>query len=95
MASPAQQWLFRAVWALGALVLAPSAFLLIGGLTANTAAGESGQVPGVLGLIGLAIGGVLVLAGLLVRVGVMNVAAALSRGSMVSVGVPNPGQEVG
>ncbi|WP_067534828.1 hypothetical protein [Nocardia crassostreae] len=79
VATPAQIHVFRAVWALGALILAPSLLLLIGGLTANSAAGESGQVPGVLGLIGLAIGGTVVLAGLLVRYSVMSLAGLLLR----------------
>lgn len=77
VASPAQVNMFRTVWVIGGLAVAASVVLLIGAFTANTAAGESGQTAGLLGLVGLALGGTIVIVGLLVRFGVMK---SVSRG---------------
>jgi len=51
----------------GALTAVLSLLLVIGGLTANTAAGETGQPAGVLGVIGLFLGGTLLAVGALAR----------------------------
>ncbi|WP_040815683.1 hypothetical protein [Nocardia concava] len=77
IASPAQIGMFRAVWVIGGLGIAAALVLLIGAFTANTAAGQTGQVAGLLGLIALLFGSTLVIVGLLVRFGVMK---SVSRG---------------
>ncbi|MFH9953698.1 hypothetical protein ACH4OX_05685 [Streptomyces roseolus] len=59
--------LSRAALAAGALTAVLSLLLVIGGLTANTAAGETGQPAGVLGAIGLFLGGTLLAVGALAR----------------------------
>ncbi|WP_086827640.1 hypothetical protein [Streptomyces sp. NRRL B-24572] len=59
--------LSRGVLAAGALTTVLSLLLVIGGLTANTAAGETGQPAGVLGVIGLFLGGTLLAVGALAR----------------------------
>ncbi|MEV4428507.1 hypothetical protein ACIGN6_15255 [Streptomyces sp. NPDC053792] len=59
--------LSRGVLGIGALTAALSLLLVIGGLTANTAAGETGQPAGVLGVIGLFLGGTLLAVGALAR----------------------------
>ncbi|QIS22446.1 hypothetical protein [Nocardia terpenica] len=72
VASPAQVGMFRAVWVVGGAAIVASALLLIGAFTANTAAGESGQTAGLLGVVGLLFGAAIVIIGLLVRFGVMK-----------------------
>ncbi|MBF6333115.1 hypothetical protein [Nocardia transvalensis] len=67
--------MFRAVWAVSGLAVAVSVLLLIGAFTADSAAGESGQVAGMLGLIGLLFGGAIAMAGALVRFGVTKSAS--------------------
>ncbi|MEU2505095.1 hypothetical protein ABZ621_10295 [Streptomyces sp. NPDC007863] len=59
--------LSRSALAAGALTAVLSLLLVIGGLTANTAAGETGQPAGVLGVIGLFLGGTLLAVGALAR----------------------------
>ncbi|GAA3486920.1 hypothetical protein [Streptomyces cremeus] len=59
--------LSRGALGTGALTAVLSLLLVIGGLTANTAAGETGQTAGVLGAIGLFLGGTLLAVGALAR----------------------------
>ncbi|MFJ4876946.1 hypothetical protein ACIP93_17240 [Streptomyces sp. NPDC088745] len=59
--------LSRGALGTGALTAVLSLLLVIGGLTANTAAGETGQPAGVLGAIGLFLGGTLLAVGALAR----------------------------
>ncbi|MFF8381043.1 hypothetical protein ACF07V_33470 [Streptomyces sp. NPDC015661] len=59
--------LSRGALGIGALTAVLSLLLVIGGLTANTAAGETGQPAGVLGVIGLFLGGTLLAVGVLAR----------------------------
>lgn len=59
--------LSRGALAIGALTAVLSLLLVIGALTANTAAGETGQPAGALGVIGLSLGGTLLAVGLLAR----------------------------
>ncbi|MER5890205.1 hypothetical protein ABT160_40800 [Streptomyces sp. NPDC001941] len=48
----------RALGGFGALIVAASVLLVVGGFTADTSAGESGQPAAVLGAIGLCLGAV-------------------------------------
>ncbi|WP_405136583.1 hypothetical protein [Nocardia sp. NBC_01388] len=82
IASPAQIWLFRMVWSAGALAIAAAVLLLIAAVAADTAAGRNGQPAGVLGLIALAIGGTILMGGLLVRSRFMTLAARQDIGAM-------------
>ncbi|MEU3411648.1 hypothetical protein ABZ760_10290 [Streptomyces sp. NPDC006658] len=59
--------LSRGALGVGALTAVLSLLLVVGGLTANTAAGETGQPAGVLGAIGLFLGGTLLTVGALAR----------------------------
>ncbi|MFF7097296.1 hypothetical protein ACFY9A_33585 [Streptomyces rubradiris] len=59
--------LSRGALGVGALTTVLSLLLVVGGLTANTAAGETGQPAGVLGAIGLFLGGALLAVGALAR----------------------------
>jgi hypothetical protein len=59
--------LSRGALGVGALTAVLSLLLVVGGLTANTAAGETGQPSGVLGAIGLFLGGTLLAVGALAR----------------------------
>lgn len=59
--------LFRGALGIGALTAFLSLLLVVGALTANTAAGETGQPAGVLGVIGLFLGGTLLAVGVLAR----------------------------
>ncbi|MFF5423712.1 MULTISPECIES: hypothetical protein [unclassified Streptomyces] len=59
--------LSRGALGAGALIAVLSLLLVVGGLTANTAAGETGQPAGVLGVIGLFLGGTLLAVGALAR----------------------------
>ncbi|MEU7070735.1 hypothetical protein AB0B30_08200 [Streptomyces narbonensis] len=59
--------LSRGALAAGAPTAVLSLLLVIGGLTANTAAGETGQPAGVFGAIGLFLGGTLLAVGALAR----------------------------
>ncbi|MEU2180729.1 hypothetical protein [Streptomyces thermolilacinus] len=59
--------LSRGALGVGALTAVLSLLLVIGGLTANTAAGETGQPAGVLGVIGLFLGGTLLAVDALAR----------------------------
>jgi hypothetical protein len=51
----------------GVLVVLASVLLIVGGFTANTAAGEDGQPAAVLGAVGLCFGAVVLLIGGLAR----------------------------
>ncbi|WP_426364690.1 hypothetical protein [Streptomyces sp. E-08] len=59
--------LSRGALAAGALTTVLSLLLVVGGLTANTGAGETGQPAAVLGAIGLFLGGTLLAVGALAR----------------------------
>jgi hypothetical protein len=56
-----------AVWVVGALAVIASVVLMIGAVTADPMAGETGQPAALLGLIGLCFGGVVLIAGMLAR----------------------------
>ncbi|ROQ32936.1 hypothetical protein EDD98_1935 [Streptomyces sp. PanSC19] len=59
--------LSRGALGVGALTAVLSLLLVVGGLTADTGAGETGQPAGVLGLVGLFLGGTLLAVGALAR----------------------------
>ncbi|WP_282784124.1 MULTISPECIES: hypothetical protein [unclassified Nocardia] len=72
VASRAQLSMFRAVWVGGGLAVVAALVLLIGAFTANSAAGASGEMAGVLGLIALSFGAAVLVVGALVRSAVIT-----------------------
>ncbi|MEU6970842.1 hypothetical protein AB0A71_24510 [Kitasatospora aureofaciens] len=59
--------LVRGAWGFGTLAVVTSVLLIVGAFAANSAAGETGQPAGVLGVIGLFIGGTILAVGMLAR----------------------------
>ncbi|MFF8710057.1 hypothetical protein ACF07T_01245 [Streptomyces sp. NPDC015184] len=57
----------RSLLGVGALTAVASLLLIVGALTADTAAGRTGQPAGVLGVIGLFLGGTLMAVGVLAQ----------------------------
>ncbi|MGW7448065.1 hypothetical protein [Kitasatospora sp. NPDC054795] len=57
----------RGAWGVGTLAVAASVTLIVSAFAADSAAGETGQPAGVLGVIGLFVGGTVLAVGLLAR----------------------------